>query len=65
MNKKIIKKKQLLDIVLEDRKGGKESIVYGGSCKDEYLVKYIAEKLSKLKLGQKLSIELYETLENN
>jgi len=65
MKKKPIEKKQMFDIVLEDREGRTESVTYGGSCNDEYLIKYIAEKLSKIKLGQKLTIKLYETFENN
>ena len=65
MKKVIIKKKQYLDITLEDKLGRKEMITYSGGYDDEYVLKYIAEKVSKLKRGQKLSIEAYEILKNN
>lgn len=65
MKKEIIKKKQYLDITLEDKLGRKQSITYGGGYDDEYVFKYITEKVSKIKRGQKLSIEAYEILKNN
>lgn len=63
--KPTIKKKNYLDIVLEDKEGRTESIIYGGGFNDEYVIKYISEKVSKLKLGQKLLIKPMEILSNN
>jgi hypothetical protein len=63
--KPTIKKKNYLDIVLEDKEGRTESVIYGGGLNDEYLINYISEKVSKLKLGQKLLIKPMEILSNN
>ena len=55
-------KKGYLDVVLKDKDGRSESVTYYGYYDDEYLIKYIAEKISKLKLGWKLTIEPMEIL---
>lgn len=64
MTKKSIKtKKKLLDIVYELKDGRSESITFGCHFTDEYLIKYISERVAKLKLGDKLIISPREVVE--
>lgn len=54
--KSTIKKKNYFDVVIQDKEGRTESTLYDCSYNIDYLVTDIGKKLSKLKLGQKLSI---------
>ena len=55
-------KKGYLDVVLKDKDGRSESVTYYGYYDEEYLIKLVAEKISKLKLGWKLTIKPMEIL---
>ena len=60
-NKKV-KKKKLLEIIIEDKDGRTASFVYGGCYDDEYVINWITGRLPKLKLGQKLILKPMELL---